>query len=685
MCKRTGFLLFVLLTLLGIGLGSAVSARADAIDVVATCEGIDVAKTFTPCTWANTLFLPLISSNVVQDAAVTSAGAKPKPAPSLSTLSPGKFRDIGQDLPINIVFVGYEAETDINTVTFAAGLPASYRTINRSPSFYKGNEFLGLTFHYDYNLVYADAAFEDAFFGYLGAIGTPQPLTIYQTAYNAQSAASLQIAQNYWIDAPSVEQWLADNSMPLLGVDTTHYTIFFVNWYGRNDFKHHVYTKTDEPDPDTGYNFGQVRDSRRMIAWGGSTPDDEENGLGSLHRIWFYDLSAGPEGWTDNWNLDDADVDGNGVLDYRMPPVWEYGNSSAYRPFDNLAGDLAKVARYVALNLLFNTSPLYKPAISPPAIPQAIQLDINVYQIDPADDGTAWFDLPLITSELNELQPLNSFSAEMNSIAFAKRFAKVYGCFYNDISCFGNRLFGIAFGDLFLYFNDQLNQFLEGDGDYEVPIFAFNATDELFTCCLGYADDNWADGTQSFVFAFDSPSTRDVSGYGFSTTTIHEVGHHLGMSHPHDGYDYQANLDYGPSDDYYFAWSGDESSSMMSYIDLNWDFSQFDRDNMNRYLTSVYINQANTVLAQIYATPKASQVGALLTAADTHAAAALTAYTAMQYAESAQRAKQAYQTVVAAAAAINIAIEPQAWQADYKSKGKSPKFVDTVDYQRNKP
>jgi hypothetical protein len=29
---------------------------------------------------------------------------------------------------------------------------------------------------------------------------------------------------------------------------------------------------------------------------------------------------------------------------------------------------------------------------------------------------------------------------------------------------------------------------------------------------------------------------------------------------------------------------------MMSYIDLNWDFSQFDRDNMNRYLTSVYIN-----------------------------------------------------------------------------------------------
>ena len=42
---------------------------------------------------------------------------------------------------------------------------------------------------------------------------------------------------------------------------------------------------------------------------------------------------------------------------------------------------------------------------------------------------------------------------------------------------------------------------------------------------------------------------------------------------------------------------------MMSYIDLNWDFSQFDMDNMNRYLTSIYINQANTILAKIYASP----------------------------------------------------------------------------------
>jgi hypothetical protein len=614
--------------------------------------------------------------------------AAPAPPPALGTLQPGGFHTLSQDLAVNVVFVGYEpgaGPDDIDQDAFLAELPAEYRTVNRFPKFYGLPAELGVNFTYDYNLVFADAAFEDAFFGQLDALAVPMTLTLYQNLYNTQAARSLDVTDNHWIDAPSVEQWLADNAGGMLGVDTTQYTVFFINWYGRADFKFHVYTKTDEPDPDTGFNFGQALHSRKLIAWGGTTPDDEENGLGSLHRIWFYDLSAGPESWTDNWNLDDADVDGNGVLDYRMPPVWEYGNLSAYRPFDDLSGDLGKVTRYVALDLLFTTSPLYKPAISPPRLPEEIELDINVFQIDPAADGTDYWDLGLLTGELGELQPLNTFSAELNSQPFRSRFAQVYQCFFDDVSCFGNRLFGIAFGDLFLFFQDHLNQYLEGDGDYEVPVFAFNATDDLFTCCLGFADDNWADGTQSFVFAFDSPSVRQISGYGFTTTAIHEVGHHIGLSHPHDGYDYESDVDFGPGDEFYFAWSGDESNSMMSYIDLNWDFSQFDRDNMNRYLTSVYLNQANGILARVYASPRAGRVSGALTAADASAAAALAAYAAMDYAGAAAQAKQAYDGVLAAAEQINVQVEPQSWQADYKAKGASPHFVDPVDYHRNRP
>ena len=107
-------------------------------------------------------------------------------------------------------------------------------------------------------------------------------------------------------------------------MDTRRNTVFLINWYERSDFDFHVYTKTDEPDPDTDYNFGTQRGSRKLTAWGGTTARDEESGLGSTRRVWFYDLSAGPEEWAGSWNITDDDLDGGGP-DYRIPPIWEYG------------------------------------------------------------------------------------------------------------------------------------------------------------------------------------------------------------------------------------------------------------------------------------------------------------------------------------------------------------------------
>ena len=618
------------------------------------------------------------------------------PAPVLTTLSPGGFSDLAHDVNVNIVFLGYEmggGAQNVNPAAVLAGLPNVSRPIHRYPNFYGIRQYLGLTYDYHYNVVFTDGAYENSFFGYLSSIAVPMPRTIYQDLYNAQTGRAVAVGANHWIDAPSVEQWLAANPPP--GVDTTDYTIFLVNWYGRGDFKNHVYVKTDEPDPDTGYNFGLIRQSRKIIAWGGSSADDPESGLGSLHRIWFHDLSAGPELWTNNWNINSKDVDGNGVLDYRLPPVWEYGNPSAdvYRPFDNLSGDLSKLVRYVALDLLFTSSPLYKPAISPPDLPSAVQVDINLYQGEPGFDGKSMLDTAYIKDKLGALQPLNSIGTEVRDQSLRSKALSVYQCFVTYFtgpgplgqSCYGNRLFGIAFGDLFLYHDDKINQFVEGDADYEVPVFLYDVTDAALPGnLLGFADDNWTNGTQSYVFGFLAPVLRTL-GYGFSNTVIHEVGHHVGMSHPHDGYDYEANVDYGPGDAFYFVNAGDESNTVMSYTDLNYDFGQFDRDNMNRYLVATYINQANSVLAMVYASPRAGQASALLTAADAAAAAAVSKLNAQDYPGAAASAKAAYAGVMAAAVEAGVNVEPQSYTADYKAKGRSPKFIDTVNYPRMQP
>ena len=99
---------------------------------------------------------------------------------------------------------------------------------------------------------------------------------------------------------------------------------------------------------------------------------------------------------------------------------------------------------------------------------------------------------------------------------------------------------------------------------------------------------------------FTGPEIRS-SGYGFTTTAIHELGHHFGLSHPHDGYDSATGVDYGPGGDFYFAWLGDEAHSMMSYIDVAWEFGQFDQDNMYRYEFAGYLNWSNEMLDDVLA------------------------------------------------------------------------------------
>ena len=50
--------------------------------------------------------------------------------------------------------------------------------------------------------------------------------------------------------------------------------------------------------------------------------------------MWFHDISAGPEMWAGSWNVDDADLDGDDEPDYRIPPIWEYGQLPAGRRAD---------------------------------------------------------------------------------------------------------------------------------------------------------------------------------------------------------------------------------------------------------------------------------------------------------------------------------------------------------------
>jgi hypothetical protein len=635
------------------------------------------------------LIVALIAGMVGVSAGVASAA----PEPTYAFLHPGGPPTLTERLPVNVVFLGYQPN-QVRKPAFLSGLSKTYEPVVRSRLNYGQTRKVGITYTYDYRVSYANKSYQDKFFTQLGRLAKRAPLTEYQKKYNAQRKNVKNVTANALIDAPTVEKWLAYH--PPAGVDTRRNTIFFINWYGRADFKFHVYTKTDEPDPDTGYNFGRKRDSRKIIAWGGSTADDKQTGLGSARRVWFHDLSAGPESWTSNFDVDHPDLNDDGEADYRMPPVWEY-TARGFRAPAALTRDLSLITRYVALNLLMTTSPLYPVELPTPGPPKSINVDSNTYQGWPGVNAATRYIKPTaVVQKLSALRWRNRVDFDNQNLPYDAKAKQCYeGMFVTATSCYPES--GLPpFANLYLYNWANLKRTQDDVGrvDYELPIFNYALGPGVDSRVLGMALDNFADGTQGGVFTFLSPESV-ADGYGLTTTQIHEAGHHLGMSHPHDGYDSQSRKDYQPDGRFYFANAGGEVNSVMSYIDLNWDFSQFDRDNSDRFLTAAYHEAANKLAAKVLVAATAGKARDRLSAADRLLGWATKAFARHDYRAAYAFAEGAYQQVVAAAQGCGV--DPAAVAKELRAEADAARkavdlhspyeFIDTLapDSPRSQP
>jgi len=588
-------------------------------------------------------------------------------------LVPGQTVTYRQTVPVNVVFVGFD-HADVDGAALRAELPASYAPIVRYPAFYglDGRD-MGLRFDFDYRTVFADQAFEDDFFNYLASIATPGNPTLFQQLYNGMNNNVLDVTGSVgYIDGPATEQWLMTAGQQRLGINTDKsYTIYYINWYDRPDFQFHVYTKTDSPDPDTGYNFGVLRPSRKMVAWGGS-----------YGRTWFYDLSAGPDSWTSNYDVDNADVDGDGAADYRIPVIWEYA-AGGYRDPAALSSDLGLVTRYVGIDLLFTTSPLYDPLVAAPGPDGQRVAQIELFNLHRKSNAADWIDMDMLQAEYERFQPYYDWQFVLDNNrrpapAGVRKAVRIGGGLSDSEDCWVD--YGTPAAEYYCFFDEHYSDFVPAYGpqDYVATVFGFNgALSNMGNVPLGFADDNWRDGTQSYVFMFDGPEIRS-SGYGFTTTAIHELGHHFGLSHPHDGYDAASGVDFDASGDTYFAWLGDEAHSMMSYIDVAWEFGQFDHDNMYRYEFAGYLNWSNDVLADVLAAPNHGTVRDLVAAGREHAKTAERAFRQWDYLTAVTHARLAYEAIATAAQTLGLATPALATETQAPINGTVPRFIDPI-------
>jgi hypothetical protein len=569
--------------------------------------------------------------------------------PSLAGLQPGTFEVLRQQVPVRVVFIGYRPE-QLNMAEFKGWLPATYKPVVRYPQSYglQGRD-TGLLYEFRYSFEFKGPKFTDGFFDALSSMGRRGRRTLFQQLYNDQINNVLDVADDVlYLDAPAVEAWLNRNDNR--GHDPG-YTIYFVNWYGRPDFKFHVYEKTDEPDPDTRHNFG-LNESRRIIGWGGSSG-----------RIWFHDLSAGPEAWTGSWNVDDEDLDGDGFYDSRITPIWEYAEGGYALP-EWLGNDLGVVTRFVAINLLFTSSPLYDPMVTAPGSGGSKVVHVAMFEDDDdaAASGLDYFDAAFMRARLRDLQPYYHWrvgkSVNDPIDADAKVALDTFHTFWTGEFVPGCwQAFGTPLAQLACFFFEAQALYFPPyrANDYVGKVAAFNTLTRVGF--IGMADDNWIDGTQSFSYLFNDPELRSA-GYGFTAVGVHEFGHHVGLSHPHDGYDSEWSeelgwpFDYRATGPFYFIWAGDESDTTMNYLATTQGFGQFDRDNAHRWETAGYLNWSNALAEAVLAHPEAPRVSALVRAADLLVVYGKGQFRNWNYLASATALRHAYQLLLVAAEQI---------------------------------
>lgn len=566
--------------------------------------------------------------------------------PRMRHLAPGSLPRLTERVPVNVVFLGIDRDR-VDLPAIHGALPKSSEPIVRAPAFYGNTRRLGIRYSYDVDVHFTSGNYEERFFGFLARSGKESPLTQAQHLYNGQAANVLDVKRNIEIPADEVEARLALD--PPAGVNTREHTVFLIDWYGRKDFRFHVYGKTGEPTIDKGFDYGML-DHTKTVAWGGTTATDEETGLGATRRVWFYDFSAGPDHFTSNGHVDEPDLDEDGSPDRRIPVSWEY-SKKGFKPRSEFSTDVGLLLRYVALDLLFTPSPLYAPRIDEAIGGGRIDLDLNFYNGPGASGASDLVKPRQLIAELNELLEMKISSDEQELVFEEPQHAACYGGFFGAMldptptsslapACTGETDYS-SWGNLYRHHYSRLSEIVDDADSYEAPSFNY-LMDTVTGFCFAYADDDHKTGKQAFVYMFLTKDGACAERLGWTELFIHEYGHHFGMSHPHDGYDFESKRHFsGYEGEFQFAMAGTEVNSVMSYMHTNWDFSQFDHDNYNRWMTASYLDAANDLLAAAVEQDY-SIAGGILKDADRVAGDAVDAFASHRYPEARAAAKLAF-------------------------------------------
>ncbi|MEM2440874.1 MAG: hypothetical protein QXX99_00670, partial [Candidatus Bathyarchaeia archaeon] len=348
------------------------------------------------------------------------------------------------------------------------------------------------------------------------------------------------------------------------------------------------YYKVNYSDLDRGYN---LRYREFAVGWGGS------------ERLWFLDLSAGPTFVSMWYDLPIQVV----MKDQSIDP---YTSSGSQWLMELLADHIWEfIYNLAAPDFVYNP-------------PWSKKFTIKITIIDCRDESektivpiSGSLNLTLIREAISSLLPLSKVDVEVKflNIKNLPELGNLLERYSGRLDSWMHRYIFLSTMNesyidaqpIYEYLKENLSLFMpetvRGEDEHVIPVIAFALSQDChfmfkykWLILRRSPETSTIWGAAFEEFALIGLSQRDLlygeyvepkqegRGFGFTQVIIHEVGHMLGLAHPHV---------YGDL--------GDFVGSAMSYFSYEYGFSAFERDAIARIHTDKLLLEAYRIISRV--------------------------------------------------------------------------------------
>jgi len=497
-------------------------------------------------------------------------------------------------LEVKIVFVGINpSDIDTTYMSWSENLPAR---INEEVLI--GGKDLGVEFDVKYRFAFTDSAFKTKLTDYLSSISeTAVVENPYFWYWNRNYEEKWMKVRSTQYDANKVEQWLTENSRQFGGTLEYGWTFIVMylpelpsatyktmkEYWKQNIFKSTTsvqphYYKIPAEDRDLGY---KLRYREFATAWG------------NHERLWFLDLSAGPSFWDSfsTFPLQVAIEDQNIKLGSTYGKSWltEYLADYVWGAVKNFA--VPSSIYYPTYSGRYNIIvTIFDDRTDDERTKVPVESTINAESIKQAFEDLA----PYVTTDVQlDFRQLKDYS-DLRSLVKDNHEKLKEAVFHPDVDVVDLR-------PIYSYLQSNLKDFAptikRDETEFTITLFAFVFSGETyFTYSNKWDHEHTNDpergslsgialgdiaivGTNQWDFTRGNEVGQKGKGLGMTSTVIHELGHMVGLMHPHE-YDNVGDFAYG----------------VMGYFTQDYQFGQSDKDFIRRaHADEILLNATETL------------------------------------------------------------------------------------------